>query len=153
MIETSVPLDTREKIDDFFDLKIDGLLPLCAEENVTAYYILDGSKRHQRIVVKGRDIEPLLLQIITMLSKNCPVRIIPSAALLAFDEVADTLNMTPNCLDKLRSKGAIEFSRHGLNYAVEAEKVFKLKEELDRESALAFDEVIGMDQEMYVYDK
>ncbi len=149
-METKSPTSVEgEIVVDSKDQLVDGLHSPHTVTISTVLYVLDSCKRHQSIVLEGNDIAPLLSHICSMISKNCPVKIIPSTALLTFDEVADTLNMTLNCLDKLRQNGTIDFTRHGLNYAVAADEVFRLKEKLDQDSAFAFEQVIGMDQELY----
>lgn len=152
MVAKSAPLVDGDLMVDLKDQLVDGLRFPYTDTTSTVLYVLDSRKRHQKVELNGNDFEPLLSHICSLISKNCSVKIIPSTALLTFDEVADTLNMTLSSLDKLRHNGTIDFTRHGLNYAVEAGKVFELKDKLDQDSANAFEQVIGKDQEMYYYD-
>ena len=118
----------------------------------TVLYVMDGCFRHSKVVIRPNDTDRLSSLVLSMISKNKQVTIIPSSRLLDIEEVIHILGASPTYVEELDEAGTLKFFKHGLSYVVEAEKVVTLKEQLQKDMEKGCDELIEMDQELYFYD-
>ena len=118
----------------------------------TVLYVMDGCFRHTKVVIRPNDTDRLSSLVLSMISKNKQVTIIPSSRLLDIEQVIAILGASPTYVEELDEAGTLKFFKRGLSYVVEAEKVFTLKEQLQKDMEKGCDELIEMDQELYFYD-
>ncbi len=123
-------------------------------KNVEAvFYVLDNRNRHEKIVVRSDDAKQFQALILRLLSNNYAVQIIPSTSMLTAKEAAAVLTTSIENLNRIEKEGRLQFFKHGLLEVIDAEQVFAYKDEREKRTAVAHDELVGRYQDMYFYDE
>lgn len=123
----------------------------CEEEGVL--YVLDSLNRHKKVIFTDNQSETLFELVGELVRNNHRVTIFPGSRLISAKQAAEILGTSLSYLDNLASKGTLRFFEYEFQDVIKADTLFKFKDQYEKLKAKAFDETIGMDQEMYFYDQ
>ncbi|MEL6229616.1 MAG: helix-turn-helix domain-containing protein [Cyanobacteria bacterium J06627_3] len=94
----------------------------------------------------------LLVDVLTQMAQGNAVTLIPIHAELTTQEAADLLNVSRPYLIKQIEAGAIPHHKVGRHRRIRFNDLMAYKQQIDKQSAKALDEMVALSEDMGLYD-
>lgn len=114
--------------------------------------VLGSGDAHDEPIVLPAFAAPLIQKMLEAIAAGHGVTIIPQHAELTTMEAADILNVSRPYLIKLLETGKIPYRKVGRHRRILMEDLMEYKEESDKKSRAAMDEMVALSEELGLYD-